>query len=1386
MWPLTASILLVALGPLRRVTASKFECPEKSGIFPDPDQCDRYWVCHGGRPSRQLCPDGLVFHPEKGEGEDPCDNIHGVPDKCEGREERQRAKPGDAHCPRQNGVYPSEKPHECDVFYSCLNGVGSPTRCPEGLHYSEKEGICVWARDSGRTGCGVSPAEEEPRKRRRKEQTQAPATKKEGPKKLANGFSCPGGKLGVHIALAHPTDCRSYYVCLNGVEASPRGCSQGQVFNPDTKSCDLPSGVPGCESYYDKPPRTRVRVKSTQRENVEPSLALGDSDIPGDDLKEFLANLISKPGDIRELLVDLISSPGKQESESEIVKPTLSEDSFETPRESRKKLFPLLRRNKFQPKLKVIDDSENEIKTDFPDEHQMTVNLRELSPEIAGSDDEMMNTVLNALMSEEKKEEKQVPSITSGRRRRLRRPNLFSTEERRKSSIINRLRSRVRLRDPPTTAKTTTTTLQSTTEDSEEGERDINVLEKEVDEEPRSPFIRPNRFKPASRPRLPFRSTFREDKEDQLKEMSKALGLGEELQEEFDKFLSNRLRKSRPGSLLTGTRDRAKIRNSFLQSRFKNNRPIEEISSPTTTEISTTSTTTTTTTTQETTTIQITTTQSTTLTTTTTTSSTTITTTTTTTTTTTSTQPTTTTTRSTSRPVTSVRPTLAAVTNSLSDFQNHPPVIDITNPEYEDEPFEYVYYEYYYDYEYDDDYDSDDFSDMYDNTKDVSEPVQNEPLHLPDLKEQLLQQQQITNPNTNSPLEEVEYYDEDYFDPRTRPPPPPQSPPTTPPPRTRPTPHPPPPATTNSHQSQPPLNRRQPLPPQPQPPPVFEESRFPHFQNFKPIDISLDPPVPSLPPPPVRQPEPVREPKSQNTRQQANQIERVRQKEILRQMEIEKQNQLERQKVLEKEKKAMEALRQREKLRIAELERQQKKKIQERERAATKSVSTSPPPTPPPIRDEVRQPVTNPVPSVKEEPRTSEDLTEENVTIRQGQGKPEVTTFGPFSAFKNFPSFPDGVLENQQDQLLELRGPNLLPTKPTPPPSSRRPPPKESQRPPVVPSSPDPNEFIFLPSPPLREREPAISVFLDDNDRAPAPSVFLPEPTNSRPQPPPNTFFNTQTKPGQSQTRIPLSEVTTTRVQQPPRQQQPFTFFGTNFQSEPRPSPSRPISFPVDQPSQVSGSGNPFVNFNNFRAPPEQPRAIGSVFSGGNSQTQFQNRNNLNSFTDDARFDIRPSPSQSQISPSFPVQRPDPPSTVFQLSPSSSSSQPQSQSRQIFPSFPQPQFGGFRPIKRHLNVEEGDDELFIEDLVKEERSKRHGNKQKMKQKNHRNKQRKKSDHERKISDVAEARQHMQDALNKGLAKVYYEEFIQKNNYVDYYDYYENYPDYYYDYPDYYI
>ena len=77
-----------------------YRCPaytklsEDSFLFPDPEQCDKYWTCTNGNSRRSLCPDGLVFHPDKEEGEDPCDLKHNVPDKCEGRSELQHPKPG--------------------------------------------------------------------------------------------------------------------------------------------------------------------------------------------------------------------------------------------------------------------------------------------------------------------------------------------------------------------------------------------------------------------------------------------------------------------------------------------------------------------------------------------------------------------------------------------------------------------------------------------------------------------------------------------------------------------------------------------------------------------------------------------------------------------------------------------------------------------------------------------------------------------------------------------------------------------------------------------------------------------------------------------------------------------------------------------------------------------------------------------------------------------------------------------------------------------------------------------------------------------------------------------------------------------------------------------
>ena len=36
------------------------EC-DSEGAFGDPEQCDKYWECRGGKLTSHLCPDGLVY-----------------------------------------------------------------------------------------------------------------------------------------------------------------------------------------------------------------------------------------------------------------------------------------------------------------------------------------------------------------------------------------------------------------------------------------------------------------------------------------------------------------------------------------------------------------------------------------------------------------------------------------------------------------------------------------------------------------------------------------------------------------------------------------------------------------------------------------------------------------------------------------------------------------------------------------------------------------------------------------------------------------------------------------------------------------------------------------------------------------------------------------------------------------------------------------------------------------------------------------------------------------------------------------------------------------------------------------------------------------------------
>jgi len=286
MW-LPCCLLVTLLLP--GVEPGKFKCPsftkltDDEFVYPDPEQCDKYWTCVRGESKRSLCPDGLVFHPDKGKGEDPCDQRQNVPDKCEGRSQLQRPKPGDAHCPRQNGVYASDDPYECDTYYSCLNGKSSPTKCAVGLHYSDEIGTCVWPRESGRDDCITEDEEPRQRKKKPKGAKGAPDTTTRKPAEaLANGFKCPGGPIGVHPALPHPKDCRLYYVCLDGITPSDAGCTHGKVFNPTTQQCDIPTNVEGCEFYYNP-------AAKKKKEEQEKKLAnIAGAEVTSNDFNQFL------------------------------------------------------------------------------------------------------------------------------------------------------------------------------------------------------------------------------------------------------------------------------------------------------------------------------------------------------------------------------------------------------------------------------------------------------------------------------------------------------------------------------------------------------------------------------------------------------------------------------------------------------------------------------------------------------------------------------------------------------------------------------------------------------------------------------------------------------------------------------------------------------------------------------------------------------------------------------------------------------------------------------------------------------------------------------------------------------------------------------------------
>ena len=185
-----------------------FRCPPGGNPavhprFPDPDDCQYFYFCIGGRdPQRSGCAVGLVFNPDKL----ACDHPENVVGEC-------RTWYNATFLEEVGGLSPQ------DAAEAGVSLVKTINRRKQSIHRG-----------------GNNP---EPNKAAEKAQVV---------------FSCPpSSNPHLHPRFPDPNDCQYFYICIGGTEPRRNGCTVGLVYNPEKKACDVQDNVVGeCRTWYDE------------------------------------------------------------------------------------------------------------------------------------------------------------------------------------------------------------------------------------------------------------------------------------------------------------------------------------------------------------------------------------------------------------------------------------------------------------------------------------------------------------------------------------------------------------------------------------------------------------------------------------------------------------------------------------------------------------------------------------------------------------------------------------------------------------------------------------------------------------------------------------------------------------------------------------------------------------------------------------------------------------------------------------------------------------------------------------------------------------------------------------------------------------------------------
>ncbi|KAG8189269.1 hypothetical protein JTE90_019029 [Oedothorax gibbosus] len=174
------------------------ECDCENCLYPDSDNCSKYYLCLGGIAFDEYCSNGLLFNPRSL--------------TCDYEDEVECSRMSMDCSTLNNGDVPIKG--KCGGYMHCVAGVAYEKECPAGLHFGDASGMCEDPCEAGcdpSIDCSVNTT------------TTTQSMICEDP----NGF------------YPNPMDCRTFYKCTKGFPTLAH-CVENEHFNPVEKICQEP------------------------------------------------------------------------------------------------------------------------------------------------------------------------------------------------------------------------------------------------------------------------------------------------------------------------------------------------------------------------------------------------------------------------------------------------------------------------------------------------------------------------------------------------------------------------------------------------------------------------------------------------------------------------------------------------------------------------------------------------------------------------------------------------------------------------------------------------------------------------------------------------------------------------------------------------------------------------------------------------------------------------------------------------------------------------------------------------------------------------------------------------------------------------------------------